>query len=56
MDELEVHGGGQVRVPEPGLAGPHRILPAAEVRQALDDERFQGRQGLRPRDGPGEVS
>jgi hypothetical protein len=38
VQQLQVQRRRQVRVVQPGLAGPHRVLPAAEVRQALGDE------------------
>jgi hypothetical protein len=44
-----------VGVIEPRIAGPHRILVAAEQRQAVLDEGVQGLQGLRPRHRPGKA-
>jgi hypothetical protein len=52
---LQVQRRRQVRVPQPGLARPQRVLPAAEVRQALVDEALQRMQRLLARDGPGKA-
>ena len=42
-------------MPAPGQVGPHRVLEGAEAGQAGLDEVVQQRQGLCPRDRPGEV-
>ena len=44
-----------MRVVQPRVARPHRILKAAEQRQAVLDEGLQGQQRLRSRHGPGKA-
>jgi hypothetical protein len=44
-----------VRVVQPRLAGPHRVLVAAEQRQALGDEKPAGLQRLAACHRPGEA-
>ena len=50
--QLEVHGAGQVRVVEPHVAFPHRVLVFAKKWQALLDKGVQRQQRLRARDRP----
>jgi hypothetical protein len=55
VQQLEVERRAQLRVPEPDLAGPHRVLELAEQRQAPLDEVVQGAPGVGAGDGPGEA-
>ena len=55
VQQLEVERRRQQRVVEPGLAWPHRILVAPEVRQAVRDEGFERLQRLLARHRPGEI-
>ena len=52
VQELQVERRRQVRVVEPRVAWPHRILVTTEQRQSLADEGLTGPQRLRARDGP----
>ena len=53
--QLQVQRCAQVRVVQPGLARPHRVLVAAEQGQSLADESLQRHERLCPRHRPGEV-
>ena len=47
VEELQVHRGGEARVEEERLAGPHRVLEAAEGGEAVREEVVEGTQGRR---------
>ena len=56
IQQLQVQRRRQVRVVQPRVARPHRVLVAAEQRQALGDEALAARlQRLRARHRPGEA-
>ena len=55
IQQLQVQRRGDQRVVQPGLPGPHRVLPASEVAQAVGHEVVERFQRLGTRQRPAEA-